>query len=126
MSVKTGDQTSDRLDTIKWLVVILLLGSGLASFYYFDEQSLLVRVVSLLLVAMVAAWIASKTGKGRYAIDFIREANLEVRRVVWPTRQETLQMTAVVLLMVVLVALFIWILDSILMWIVRLLTGQGG
>ena len=126
MNIKTGAQTTDRLDIFKWLVVILLVAGGIVSFYYFDEQSVLIRVVSLLVIAIIAAWVAAKTEKGRYTLNFIHESHIEVRRVVWPTRQETIQMTSIVLFMVVLLALVIWMLDGTLMWIVRLLTGHGG
>ena len=126
MNIKTGAQTTDKRDLIKWLLVILLVVSGIVSFYYFNEQSVLIRVVSLLVIAIIAAWVAAKTEKGKYTLSFIHESHLEVRRVVWPTRQETLQMTSVVLFMVVLLALVIWMLDGILMWVVRTLTGHGG
>ncbi|BAP57022.1 preprotein translocase subunit SecE [Thioploca ingrica] len=126
MNIKTGAQTTDKRDIIKWLIVMLLVGSGIVSFYYFDEKSVLIRVVSLLVLAIIAAWIASKTERGKYTLDFIHEAHIEVRRVVWPTRQETIQMTSVVLFMVVLLALVVWLLDSVLMSVVRLLTGHGG
>jgi preprotein translocase subunit SecE len=126
MNIKTGAQTTDKRDFLKWLFVILLVASGIVSFYYFDEQSVLMRVISLLAIAILAAWVAAKTAKGKYTLGFIHESHIEVRRVVWPTRQETIQMTSVVLFMVVLLALVIWMLDGILMWIVRLLTGHGG
>jgi len=126
MNIKTGAQTTDKRDIIKWLIVMLLVGSSIVSFYYFDEQSVLIRVVSLLVLAIIAAWIASTTERGKYTLDFIHESHIEVRRVVWPTRQETFQMTSVVLFMVVLLALVVWLLDSVLMSVVRLLTGHGG
>ncbi len=126
MSTKTDAHASKKLDTLKWLLVILLLGGSIVSFHYFEEHSLLLRVISLLLVIGIAAWVASTTEKGRSTLYFLKESHLEVRRVVWPTRQETVQMTGVVLLMVVLLALIIWTVDSILLWLVRLFTGQGG
>ena len=124
MSTKTD--ASPKLDAVKWLLVALLLGASIAGFYHFAEHSLLLRVVSLLIVAGVATFIASTTDKGRRTKDFLRETHLEVQKVVWPTRQETLQMTGIVLLMVLLVALIIWTLDTFLLWIVRMFTGQGG
>lgn len=124
--IKTSAQTTDKRDVFKWLVVVWLVGSGIVSFYYFDEQAVLIRVVTLLVVAIMAAWIASKTERGKYALGFIHESHVEVRRVVWPTRQETIQMTSVVLFMVVLLALVVWVLDGVLMWVLRLLTGHGG
>jgi preprotein translocase subunit SecE len=126
MNIKTGAQTTDKRDLIKWLFVIVLVASGMVSFYYFDEQSVLIRVISLIVIAIIAAWVAATTEKGKNTLSFIHESHVEVRRVVWPTRQETIQMTSVVLFMVILLALVIWMLDSILMWVVRLLTGHGG
>ncbi|MCK5718228.1 MAG: preprotein translocase subunit SecE [Thiomargarita sp.] len=127
MTIKKDANTStNTLDTIKWLIVILLISGSIIGFYYFTEQSQLTRVLSFLSVIAIATFIASTTAKGRFTVDFLRATHLEVRKVVWPTRQETLQMTGIVLLMVVIVAVIIWGLDSFLFWMVRLFTGQGG
>lgn len=126
MSTKTDAAASDKLDFLKWLLVVLLLGVGIVSFYYFAEHSLLLRVLGLLLVMGITILIASTTTSGHSTLKFLRDSQLEVRRVVWPTRQETIQMTGVVFVMVMLVALIIWLVDSILFWLVRWLTGQGG
>ncbi|EDN70850.1 Preprotein translocase secE subunit [Beggiatoa sp. PS] len=126
MTTKTDTTIKNKIDFFKWLLAVLLLSAGIIGFYYFIEHSLLLRVISLLIVFGIAGLITSTTEKGKATISFLRESHLEVRRVVWPTRQETIQMTGVVLLMVVLVALIIWSLDSFLLWLVRLLTGQGG
>jgi len=125
MNIKT-DATSphNKLDTLKWWLVLLLMGGSFFSFYYFEEHSLLLRVISLLVLSGMAVWLSSTTEKGRYAIDFIRESHLEVRKVVWPTREETVQMTALVVFLVIVLALIIWGLDGILMWLVRLLTSR--
>jgi preprotein translocase subunit SecE len=74
----------------------------------------------------LAIFIALQTEKGRNTKNFLQQTQIEVRKVVWPTRQETVQMTGIVILMVVLVALIIWMLDSFLFWLVRFFTGQGG
>ncbi len=124
MTTKTS--TSSSFDLIKWIIAIAILSTGIVGFYYFEDKSLLLRVIALLSFAGVAVFIASKTFKGRNTIDFFRETNVEVRKVVWPSRQETIQTTAIVMFVVVLVALMIWALDSTLFWIVGLLTGQGG
>jgi len=125
MSTKTGATTSNKFDSLKWALVGLLLSAGIIGFYYFAEYSLLIRVISLLSIVGISTYIASTTQKGQSTLSFLKETNLEVRRVVWPTREETLKMTGVVLLMVVLVAFIIWGVDSILFWLVRLFTGQG-
>jgi preprotein translocase subunit SecE len=117
---------SSHLDSFKWVLVLVLFFTSTVSFYYFAEYSLLLRVVSLLVVVGVATFIASTTKKGQSTLTFVRETHLEVRRVVWPTRQETLQMTGIVSIMVILVALIIWLMDSFLLWTVRFFTGQGG
>ncbi|OQW94850.1 MAG: preprotein translocase subunit SecE [Beggiatoa sp. IS2] len=124
--MNTSTPTIAKADSLKWLVAALLVGGSLVGFYYFAEHSLLLRVIALLVTFGVATAIAAQTEKGRDTLNFIRESQFEVRKVVWPTRQETLQMTGIVVFMVVLVALIIWILDGALFWIVRLLTGQGG
>ncbi len=125
MSTKTGATASSKFDSLKWAFVGLLLSAGIIGFYYFAEYSLLMRVISLLAVIGISTYIASTTLKGQSTVSFLKETNLEVRRVVWPTREETLKMTGVVMLMVVLVAFIIWGVDSILFWLVRLFTGQG-
>jgi len=123
MNAKTETSSANKLDTIKWLGVWLLIAAGLASFYYFTETSVLLRVILLLATSGAAVFIALQTAKGQSAWSFTQETHIEVRKVVWPTRQETLQMTGVVLLMVIIVALMIWAIDSILFWLVRLVTG---
>lgn len=116
---------SVKSDSTKWLIALALLAVGLIAFYSFAGHSLLVRVVFLLGMVGASVFFALQTEKGRDTVNFLREAQIEVRKVVWPSRQETLQTTAIVALMVILVALFIWMLDSLLFWLVRLLTGQG-
>lgn len=110
-------------DTPKWVAVVSLIAVGVVSFYYFAEHSLLLRVIFLLSMIGVAVFVALKTEKGRNVREFLHDTHVEVRKVVWPSRQETLQTTGIVLLMVLVVAIFVWLLDSLLLWLVRLLTG---
>lgn len=125
MNTKTETAPDGRLDVFKWAIAIILLSVGIVGFYYFAEQSQLLRTVGLLILGGLAVFIASTTLKGQQSLRFVKEAHIEVRKVVWPTRKETIQTTGIVLLMVLLVAVFIWLLDSLLLWIVRILTGQG-
>lgn len=124
--MNTKATTPDKLDTVKWLIVLLLITGSMVGFYYFDEHWVWVRVSGLLIIVGIAGFIAAKTEKGRHTLGFMKEAHIEVRKVVWPTPQETTQVTGIVIVMVILVASIIWVLDTILMWIVRLLTGGGG
>jgi preprotein translocase subunit SecE len=113
------------MDKVKLTIAVLLLAAGVAGFYYFADQSLLMRVLGLLVVAGVSLAIAYQTAAGQRTWGFVTASQIEVKKVVWPTRKETLQTTGIVLLMVLLAAIFMWALDSTLLWLVRLLTGQG-
>jgi len=81
---------------------------------YFSSESLLLRAIGLVVIAGFAGWIASLTVKGRDLIDLCLEARVEIRKVVWPSRQETTQTTIVVLIVIVIVAIILWLLDSML------------
>ena len=113
-------------DGVKWAVAGVLLLAGIGGFHYFEDQSLLFRVIGLLFVIAAVTAVALTTEKGRAGWVFVRDARTEVRKVVWPTRRETLQTTGIVIVMVGLVALMLWMLDSLLGWLVRMLLGQGG
>jgi len=100
--------------------------AGVAAFYYFSEVPLLYRVLGLVAVALVVVGMMLTTGLGRDVWGFILESKQEVRKVVWPTREETFRTTLLVFGMVFVVGLILWLLDMFLFWGVRLLTGQGG
>ena len=82
-------------------------------------------MLGLLVVAGVSLAIAYQTAVGQRTWGFVTDAQTEVKKVVWPTRKEALQTTGIVLMMVLLVAIFLWGLDSLLLWLVKLLTGRG-
>jgi preprotein translocase subunit SecE len=115
-----------RLDSAKLGFAIVLLLGAVVAFYYFEGESLLFRVLGLLGVAIVSLLIASRTTVGARTIGFAQDARNEVRKVVWPTRQETVQTTLIVFLMVIVMGIMLWLFDMFLLWAVRLLTGQGG
>jgi len=114
------------LDTVKLAVALMLLGGAVFAFYWYADQSLLMRVLGLLGVAAVSILIASQTALGRSTWAFIGNTRTEVRKVVWPTRAETTQTALAVLFVVVLMGVVLWLLDMFLLWAIRLLTGQGG
>lgn len=121
-----AETTGGKLDSIKLIVALVMVVAATAGFYLYPEQSLLLRVGGLLAVIAIAVVIASQTEKGRQIWSFFQDAQIEVRKVVWPTREETVQTTLIVILMVILIALFLWLLDMFLGWSVGLLLGQGG
>jgi preprotein translocase subunit SecE len=126
MSSRAESETGSRLDTVKLIVAAGVALSGMVAFYYFAEQSLLLRVVGLLVVVAIAIAIAMTSDQGRNTWRFIREARAELRKVDWPSRAETVQTTLAVFAMVIVLGLALWLLDMFLFWAVRLLTGQGG
>jgi preprotein translocase subunit SecE len=117
---------SSGLDTTKLVMSVALVVIGIWAFYFFAGYSLLLRVIGLLVLAGGASAIALTTHPGRQLWRFAIDARMEVRKVVWPTRQETIQTTLIVMVMVFLLGLLLWLFDTVLMSILRFLTGQGG
>lgn len=112
-----------KLDAIKWLFVVAIVAAGVVGNSVFAGESLLYRVLALLALALVAGFIALQTAKGQAFFRLFKEAKNEIRKVVWPTRQETLQTTAVVVVAVLIVGLLLWGLDSLLGWLVSGVIG---
>ena len=126
MVAKTETEVSNKMDTFKLVMAIAILLAGIAGFYYYAEESLLYRVLGLVGLVVVAAGIAFTTSTGHAILSFGREARAEVRKVVWPTRQETVQTTLMVVVAVIILGIFLWLIDMMLLNAVQLLTGQGG
>lgn len=122
MDSKTESQGS-KLDLIRLIAALSLVTIAIAGFYYYADQSLLLRVLGLLLATGIAIFMAFKTNQGHQLWQFFRDAQIEVRKVIWPTRDETLKATFFVLVMVVVVAIFLWLLDLLLGAVVKTLTG---
>jgi preprotein translocase subunit SecE len=112
-------------DKIKLGFAVLLLAAGIAGFYLLSEHALVLRVLAVLVGVAMAIFVAQFTGPGQQLFAFGKDAWIETKKVVWPTRKETLQTTGVVFLLVVVIAIFLWIVDASLMWAVKLLMGQG-
>jgi preprotein translocase subunit SecE len=119
------EEAGSGMDTIKLLVVVVLLGAGVYGFYSFADQPLWVRLAGLLAVVGAAVFVALQTAMGRTMWQFASDARTEVRKVVWPSCQETLQTLLIITIAVLVTALFLWGIDSVLFSIVRALTGQG-
>ncbi|WP_018865398.1 MULTISPECIES: preprotein translocase subunit SecE [Thioalkalivibrio] len=104
------------LDTFKLAVVVALLIAGVMGFYWFSDESTLIRVLGLLAVVGVAVGIGMTTAKGHQLAAFMGNARTEVRKMVWPTRVETTQTTLIVIAVVIMVGIFLWLLDMFLGW----------
>jgi len=122
MNVKAEAKDS-RFDLLKWLVVAALVIAGVVGNQYFSAEPILYRVLVLLVVAALAGVIALQTAKGKAFWVLAKEARVEIRKVVWPTRQETTQTTLIVVAVVLVMSLLLWGVDSLLGWLVSLIVG---
>lgn len=120
---KPETQVFYRADTFKLSIAGSLILVALVVFYVFADHSLLIRVVGLLAATGVAVMIALKTDLGVETLDFIQGSRAELRKVVWPTRAETTQTTMIVIAMVIIMGMLLWLLDALLFWLIRLITG---
>ena len=115
---KDIETASSAMDTVKWIVVVLLVSVTIFGNYYFDEEALLYRVIGVLVVGLLALFVYFKTVQGQAFSDLLREARVEVKKVVWPTRQETLQTTLMVVVVVFVMSLALWGFDTFLGFLV--------
>lgn len=118
-----AEAKDSRFDVLKWLVVAALVIAGVVGNQYFSAEPLLYRVLALLAMAVVAAFVALQTARGQAFFALAKEARIEIRKVVWPSRQETTQTTLIVVAVVLVMALLLWGLDSLLGWFVSLIVG---
>ena len=121
--VQTG---ATALDTVKLVAAVAILVGGIAAFYLLSTYPLAARW--LIVFGSVAAGIAValQSVQGRALWEFVQGSRVELRKIVWPTRQETLQTTLVVMVAILVLGIFFWVLDWLLGSITRALTGQGG
>jgi preprotein translocase subunit SecE len=122
-SNSNAQEANAPLNTVLWVVAIALVVAGIYGNNYFGGESLLYRVLGLLAVSIVAAGIAFQTIQGKAFWVLLKGARTEIRKVVWPTRQETVQTTMIVSLVVVVAGLILWGLDTLLGWLVSLVIG---
>ncbi|WP_096087509.1 preprotein translocase subunit SecE [Agaribacterium haliotis] len=120
MSTKL-EEKEYRFDALKWLVAVALVVGGAVAFTYFDEQyALILRVVAVVAVIALAAFVAVNTAKGAAFWALLKASQVEIRKVVWPTRQEVTQTTLIVVAVVLVAALILWGLDTLIGWLASL------
>lgn len=119
-----AEPVGSTFDTVKLVFAVALLIAGIAGFYYFASYALVYRVIGILAVAGAAVGLTFTTAIGKTVWGFIQDSKVEVKKVIWPTRQETMQATMLVVALVFIVGLILWLMDMFLFWGVGILTGQ--
>lgn len=127
-NVKTIERSSEqRGDLLKWgLVAIIFIIALVANYYYAAVIGVTIRLIAWLVIACVAGAIAFQTTQGQKAFEFAKEAKIEIRKVTWPTKQETIRTTLLVMGVVLIAALLLWAMDSVLLVLVKVFIGQRG
>jgi len=113
------------LDTVLLLLSVAILIGSIVAYYYYASESVLLRSVGVLVAFIVAVWVAMQSAQGKTLWGFIQGSRVELRKVVWPTREETIQTTLIVLVFAAIMGTFFWLLDLFLLWFTRFITGQG-
>lgn len=119
------ENTSNPLDTAKWVIIFALLAGLVYGYGAYEEVSVLYRALVAVGVVVVSLGIAATTLKGQTFLGFAKDARVEVRKVVWPTRQEVVRMTLIILAATAVVGLMLYFIDMIIVWAVGLVTGIG-
>lgn len=109
--------TEAMVDKIKIGIALLFLAAGIAGFYVLSDQAMILRVLSIFAGIGASIAVASFTAGGQQFFDFSRDSISETRKVVWPTKKETLQTTGIVFLFVLAMAIMLWVTDKTLEWV---------
>lgn len=118
-----AETSGSPLNTVLWLLVALIVAGAVYGNQYFAQASVLYRFLGLIVLAAVSIGLALRTTQGRAFLALAKEARIEIRKVVWPTRQEATQTTLIVVAVVFIAALLLWGLDSLLGWLASLVIG---
>lgn len=125
MNAKT-EAGVETLDKLKLFLAVAVVAGGVVGFYFLEDQPTVVRALIVLASLALAAFIGYQATQGKTFWRFVQSSRVEMRKVVWPTRQETLTTTGAVMLFAAILAVFFWLLDMFLLWVTRLATGVGG
>jgi preprotein translocase subunit SecE len=127
MNGKVENSKSAFADTFLLLISVILLLGGIGAYYYYQDLAITpVRVAALITVTLFASWVAAQSQKGAMFFRFLKESDIERRKVVWPTHQEAVQTSLMVIVVVIIISLFLAAVDWMIGSIVRsLLTGGG-
>jgi len=127
MNAKSEKTTgTSALDKVKIVLAIAIVIGGIAGYYVYETAPAVLRVGAVIIALAVGTGVFATSDVGRELWRFIQGSRVELRKVVWPNRQETGQTTLVIIFFVIIMGVFFWLLDMFLAWGARTLTGQGG
>jgi preprotein translocase subunit SecE len=124
-TTKETETSAGPMDVVLLALASLVVVASLVAYYYFESTPVVVRALGILASLGVGAALLYRTQLGQFLWQFIQGSRGEIRKVVWPTRQETTQTTLAVFLFILVMGIFFWSLDFLLLWITRSITGQG-
>ena len=122
--VEQAEQAATPADVAKYVLAFALAAGGIFANYWFGQWPAALRVLAVLAPLDAAVAIVAFTAKGRQGREYLSESLFELRKVVWPTRQETLRVTGVILAVVIIISLILSLFDLVISWLIRLLLGQ--
>ena len=123
--METQEETAPTLfDTVKLIVAFAILAGSVVGYYYYASASTLLRAVGVFVAFIVAVAVALQSAQGQMLWQFIQGSRTELRKVVWPTREETFQTTIVVIVFAAIMGVFFWLLDLSLLWFTSIVTGR--
>ena len=123
MNDNVGQEQSSLLDTLKLLGSVLILLVGIVSYYYLIQLSILFRVLMVLASVVVSLIIFFQTQRGNVLWEFFQGSRVEIKKVIWPTKQETFQTTLTVFVFVLIMGIFFWLLDFLLLFLTNTITS---
>ncbi len=113
---ESNRESSTVVDTLKLMASVSILFASIVSFYYFSEISVLIRALVIIFSLVISLLIFFRTQRGLILWAFFQGSKVEMRKVVWPTREETAKTTGIIMIAVVVVAIFLWIIDAFFTW----------
>ena len=124
---KQKEQNPSKIGNgLLWAIFVLLLLVAAYGNYYYEQVPMAIRLAVGIVGLIILLFVASITTQGRRFVGFTKDTRMELRKVVWPARQEAVQTTLMVIVMIIITAIILWGIDSFLIWAISWLTGQRG
>jgi preprotein translocase subunit SecE len=118
-------ENATATDALKLAAGVVVLAAGIVGFYMLSDWPIWLRWIIVLAALVIGSLVSLQSFQGKTFWSFVQSSRIELRKVVWPNRQETMQVTLVVFVMIVVLGLFFWGVDTLLAALTKWLTGRG-